>query len=234
MVQSLGRAILSGRYAPGEVLDGEVAGALAYGVSRGAYREAVRMLVAKGLVASRPRHGTTVLPRRCWNMIDTEVLAWGLIDDPDPRLARSIVELSSIIEPAAAAVAARRRSQDDMDALQGTLGEIRQSRVGTVQRGGATRALHGHILLASRSPALVAMGPAISAAADQRLLLAESGLTLPRDELPIYAALVDAIGVGDPGRAEMEMRQLVAEAAVVSHGTEMARVERASAQGDFS
>ena len=56
----LGVAILTGEYAVGDVLSGEVAFSEALGVSRTAYREAIQVLTAKGLVESKPKAGTRV------------------------------------------------------------------------------------------------------------------------------------------------------------------------------
>ena len=61
IAHKLGVAILSGEYAPGDKLSGEVAFAEELNVSRSAYREAVQVLTAKGLVESRTKAGT----RRC-------------------------------------------------------------------------------------------------------------------------------------------------------------------------
>ena len=63
IARTLGTAILSGRYQPGESLEGGIEQALALGVSRTPYREAIRIFVAKGLPDSRPRAGTHVTPR---------------------------------------------------------------------------------------------------------------------------------------------------------------------------
>ncbi|WP_244424019.1 GntR family transcriptional regulator [Methylobacterium sp. GXF4] len=57
VARDLGVAILAGRYAPGDVLPGEIEFSEQLKVSRTAYREAVRILSAKGLVESRPRTG---------------------------------------------------------------------------------------------------------------------------------------------------------------------------------
>src|ERR1041384_8332554 len=57
IARDLGVLIVSGRYRPGHVLDGEVEASSQRRVSRTAYREAVRILAAKGLVHSRPRVG---------------------------------------------------------------------------------------------------------------------------------------------------------------------------------
>src|SRR5690606_35373503 len=69
----LGTAIVSGRIEPGARLTGEVENAEALNVSRSAYREAVQVLTAKGLVASKPKDGTRVLPRSNWNLLDPMV-----------------------------------------------------------------------------------------------------------------------------------------------------------------
>ncbi|MFZ2982205.1 MAG: GntR family transcriptional regulator, partial [Sphingobium sp.] len=83
IAHKLGIAILSGEFAPGDTLSGEVAFSEALDVSRSAYREAVRVLAAKGLVESRPKAGTRVLPRSRWNLLDPEVLAWAFAGEPD-------------------------------------------------------------------------------------------------------------------------------------------------------
>ncbi len=106
IAQKLGVAILSGEYAPGHVLDAEVIASEALGVSRTAYREAVQVLTAKGLVESRPKAGTRVLPRDRWNLLDPEVLAWAFAGEPDILFIRGLFELRTIVEPAAAALAA--------------------------------------------------------------------------------------------------------------------------------
>ncbi|HYC99480.1 FadR/GntR family transcriptional regulator, partial [Brevundimonas sp.] len=102
----LGSAILAGEHAPGDTLSGEVAFSEALDVSRNAYREAIQVLAAKGLVESRPKTGTKVLPRHRWNLLDPVVLGWAFSGQPDLRLIRSLFELRAVIEPAAARMAA--------------------------------------------------------------------------------------------------------------------------------
>src|SRR4051812_33401411 len=68
IAHKLGAAIVSGEYAPGDRLEGEVAFSETLNVSRSAYREAVQVLVAKGMVESRTKAGTRVLPRSRWNL----------------------------------------------------------------------------------------------------------------------------------------------------------------------
>ena len=52
IARDLGVLIVSGRYKPGDLLNGEIAASVRLQVSRSAYREAVRILAAKGLVES--------------------------------------------------------------------------------------------------------------------------------------------------------------------------------------
>jgi DNA-binding FadR family transcriptional regulator len=78
VAHKLGTAILSGKYAPGDTLSGEVEFSAMLDVSRTAYREAIQVLTAKGLVESRPKIGTRILPRSRWNLLDPDVLAWSL------------------------------------------------------------------------------------------------------------------------------------------------------------
>ena len=110
IARDIGVLIVSGRYRPGHVLDGEVAASSQRrSVSRTAYREAMRILSAKGLVNSRPRVGTRVSPLEEWHLLDPDVLAWAFSGEPEPEVLHGLFELRTIVEPAAAALAAARR-----------------------------------------------------------------------------------------------------------------------------
>ncbi|MFM8863718.1 MAG: FadR/GntR family transcriptional regulator, partial [Limnohabitans sp.] len=72
----LGEAILTGRYPAGSSLPPEPVLCEALGVSRTVVREAIKSLVAKGLVVTGPKVGTRVLPEDEWNWFDPSVIAW--------------------------------------------------------------------------------------------------------------------------------------------------------------
>src|SRR4051812_19849255 len=147
----LGTAIVSGRIAPGEILTGEIANAAALDVSRSAYREAIQVLTAKGLVESRPKAGTRVLPRQRWNLLDPDVLAWAFMGEPDEQLIRSLFELRLIMEPAAAGLAATRRDRDDLKAMKDALAGMRRHSLANDQGRLADRQFHDAILQATRN-----------------------------------------------------------------------------------
>ena len=102
--------IVSGMLRPGMVLEGEVEASDQRKVSRSAYREAVRILVAKGLVHSKPKAGTRVNDRTAWHLLDPDVLSWIFQIEPDYTLVYSLFEMRNMVEPEAAALAAERRN----------------------------------------------------------------------------------------------------------------------------
>src|SRR5262245_901565 len=110
IAREIGTLIVSGHFAPGQLLDGEVEASQRRKVSRTAYREAMRILAAKGLVHCRPRVGTRVSALEQWHLLDPDVLSWVFSGEPAPRVLDGLFELRSIVEPAAAALAAARRN----------------------------------------------------------------------------------------------------------------------------
>src|SRR3569832_901286 len=114
IAHELGVAIVTGRRLPGATLPGEVEFSEQLQVSRSAYREAVRILAAKGLGESRPKAGTRVSERSRWNLLDPDVLAWTFEGEPSDEFIRDLFELRMIVEPAAAELAARRRDAGDL------------------------------------------------------------------------------------------------------------------------
>ena len=110
IADEIGSSIVCGQRAVGSLLPKEKDSRADFGVSRTAYREAVRMLVAKGLVESRPKVGTHVTHRRRWQVLDPDVLRWALHSGPSLTFIQELFELREILEPHAAELAARRRS----------------------------------------------------------------------------------------------------------------------------
>ena len=112
IVEALGGAIVAGEYDAANPLPNEGELAQQFGVSRSILREAVKMLTSKGLVASRPRHGTWVTAEAQWNFLDPDVLNWLLGRAYSPELLIQFTELRLAIEPRAAALAAARATPE--------------------------------------------------------------------------------------------------------------------------
>lgn len=123
LAESIGQRILRGETIPGDILPGEVELGEMYGVSRTAVREAIKMLAAKGMVLPRPRIGTRVLPKRNWNYLDQDLLAW-LNFDQHTELVNEFQQVRMTLEPEAAALTAINASEEDRAELQSLMEEM--------------------------------------------------------------------------------------------------------------
>ena len=209
IAQRLGTAILCGEHPPGAHLGGEIEAAEALGVSRTAYREGLRILIAKGLIASKPRAGTHVTPRSSWNLLDPDVLAWMFSSTPDPVFTRDLFELRGVIEPAAAALAATRRSDDDLASMRAALDAMRAEGLASEAGQAADRRFHDTLLRASGNEALAALSSTVGAAVQWTTRFKQRAHATPRDPLPEHLAVFDAIEAGDGPAAAAAMRNLV-------------------------
>jgi DNA-binding FadR family transcriptional regulator len=107
LLDNLGTAICGGALRAGTVLFIDDL-AEQHQVSRSVVREALRVLSSMGLVESRRRVGTIIQDPRGWNVYDPLVIRWRLAGPGRIAQLRSITELRSAIEPAAAGLAAER------------------------------------------------------------------------------------------------------------------------------
>ncbi len=109
--------IVSGRFKPDEKLPAEALLCEEYAVSRPVLREATRVLVAKGLVYSRPRVGTVVKARREWHLLDPDVLHWVMQSSPQNEFFHLLTSVRAVIEPAVAALAAQHATDAEIESI---------------------------------------------------------------------------------------------------------------------
>ena len=114
IVRELGTRILAGELAPGDRLPPEPELIEKYEVSRPVLREAVRVLVAKGLVMSRQRAGAIVRPRSEWHLLDPDVLYWMIQTRPAPEFVKTLMGMRRVFEPGAAALAAQSATDEQL------------------------------------------------------------------------------------------------------------------------
>lgn len=107
LTHQIGSAIIQGNYAVDKSFPTEAELSAQFNISRSVTREAVKMLTAKGLLASRPRQGIRVMPSAQWNMFDPDVLSWTLSARPSLDLLKEFTQLRIAIEPEAARLAAQ-------------------------------------------------------------------------------------------------------------------------------
>jgi DNA-binding FadR family transcriptional regulator len=212
IARELGIAIVAGSHAPGEVLTNEVEFSERLSVSRSAYREAIRILAAKGLVESRPRTGTRVMPMDRWNLLDPDVLAWLFESEPSVVLVNGLFELRMVVEPAAAAFAAQRRSIEHLERMRSALERMERATLRTAEGQSADREFHQTILVATGNPPLISLASTIGAGVRWTTHYKQRKQRLPPDPMPEHWAVFDAIAAGDPAAARAAMEALVAHA----------------------
>lgn len=212
IAHDLAIAIVGGRYQPGEMLPGEERYSAEQGVSRTAYREAVRVLSAKGLVYSRTKSGTRINERLRWNILDLDVLAWMFEAGPTPEFLNDIFELRTVVEPAAAQFAAMRRDGQDISRMGHALEEMRRFGLHTPEGRTADQNFHSLILMATRNEALITLATSVTAVVAWTTRFARDERKESRDPMPDHDAVFDAIVRGEAEEARIKMLALIGNA----------------------
>jgi GntR family galactonate operon transcriptional repressor len=212
VVDKLGLRIVTGDLRPEQILPNESELSTELDVSRTVVREAIKVLAAKGLVEARPKTGTRVMPRVSWNLIDADVLDWQLEADPDEAFFRNLSEVRLVIEPAAAALAAERRTDIESSRLSALVEELDRVVDDVEAYVGVDLALHTAILDATHNELLTRTTDTIATA-----LRASRAITIhrpggPGSAMALHRAVVRAIVTGDREAARSSMTELVTEA----------------------
>ena len=208
-VETLARRILSGEIPEGATLD-LLALREEFDVSLTALREALKVLSAKGIIDARPKRGTFVRPRTSWNVLDGDVMRWRSSGPIDLELLENLDEVRTIVEPAAARLAAERATPQDVEALEEALGRMATA-------GGAEDVVeadldfHRTLLAATHNPFLVQMERVISNGLAMRDKVVHDADPAD-DPVPSHRLVLDAIRANDPLGAEAAMRALVDKA----------------------
>jgi DNA-binding FadR family transcriptional regulator len=124
VVDELGLRIIRGDYLPGDTLPNEDALCKELDVSRGVLREAMKVLIQKGLIQSRPKTGTLICPQDAWNLFDPDVLIWKYKVGAKMEFLRNVMEVRQIIEPEAAKLAAERATPNAIERIQAIYTEM--------------------------------------------------------------------------------------------------------------
>lgn len=209
IARDLGVLIVSGRYKPGDILNGEIDASDRLQVSRTAYREAVRILAAKGLVESRPKVGTRVSPQTRWHMLDPDVLSWIFEFEPDELLMSNLFELRKIVEPEAAALAAVRRSDEELEEMKKALAGMAEHTLASEAGRLADQDFHSAVLRASRNAFIVSLTSGVGAAISWTTIFKQRHNPLRRDPIPDHARVYEAVKAADPKAAHAAMLNLI-------------------------
>ncbi|WP_037569060.1 GntR family transcriptional regulator [Phaeacidiphilus oryzae] len=187
LAEVLRERLLSGSLAPGTRVN-EVTLAQELGISRGPLREAVRQLVSEGLLVHTPNRGATVF-------------------QADADDVQALFELRTALETAASRLAADRRTDQDVAALQAACTRARE----TIRE--SRRFVHRLDLDFHRTLTATASSPRIAEElwrVQQQIILLRSTIEVPVEHtaasLEDHEQIADAIAAGAAERAAELMR----------------------------
>ncbi|MDR3433258.1 MAG: FadR/GntR family transcriptional regulator [Rouxiella aceris] len=126
LAENIAQRVLSGEFAEGSILPGEIELGEQFGVSRTAVREAVKTLSAKGMLLARPRIGTRVMPQSNWNFLDQQLLTWWMTNENFDQVMSHFVLLRTALEPQACSLAALQANSEQKKQLSIYMAEMRE------------------------------------------------------------------------------------------------------------
>lgn len=213
VADQLGLAIVRGDYPPGTALPSEIRLCEMLGVSRTAMREAIRGLIAKGLIDSRPKLGTRVREAVHWNHLDPDVLRWRVEVTDTESYLQKMFQLRHATEPEASAIAAEHADADDRARLQAAF----QAMVGAGGDNGlwveADLEFHKSIYLATHNEFFWPIGQLFGFALREMFRIAALGQHRPR-AIEEHRAVLVAILERKPDLARAASLTLLGNAAV--------------------
>ena len=210
-VERIAGWLVGGRFGPGAALPNETEIGAELEVSRTVVREAMRTLVAKGMVAVRRRHGTTVRPVEAWSLFDAQVMGWRLKQGLSPQFIDDLVRFRLGIEPFAAGLAAE-NPEFDPAGLEAAYGRMSAAAAGEGDWHAADLDFHRAILLGSRNQFLRHLAPMMENALRVSFSLSVLSMDSARASLPMHRAVADAILDRDPERARRALSDLITSA----------------------
>lgn len=210
VLDELGHAITDGTFPEGHTTSVDELVSRT-GASRSIVREAVRVLVALGLLSAGRRVGLRVLPSDGWDVIDPLVIGWRL-DGPDR--ATALAELRALrraVEPEAAAaaavnVASGACSEEGLEALLASATTLASAAGGAdpVTFLQADLDLHRRLLALSGNAMFARLQRVVGRALDDR-----AGVDPDAHDVDLHVVLVRAVAAGDPDAASAAMREIV-------------------------
>ena len=205
----IGEAIVAGRYGAAATLPVESSLCDEIGVSRTVVREAVKSLVAKGLLVTGPKLGTRVLPSDNWNWFDPDVVVWQTRVGLTREFLRDLQELRRVVEPAAVRMAAARASRRDIEELEAAYAGMKHA----IEHDGdyvtSDLRFHQGLLRAGGNRMMVQMSKAIGALLRTSFEVSTSLLDGPASSLPLHRAVLDAVIAHKPDAAERASLKLI-------------------------
>lgn len=212
IVRELALRILSGELEPGRILSTEDNASSEMSVSRTAYREAVKVLTAKGLLESRPKVGTRVCDRSKWNILDPDIIIWRSQTETTRKFVDELFEFRQIIEPEAARLAARNAGPQESRKLRDAVHRMAVTDASTNENYEADLAFHTGVLQASGNELLASLGHVVEALLLKSFELSSHRAGAREGSVPFHMDVAARIENGDETGAKEAMAKLLESA----------------------
>ncbi len=208
----IGRRILNGELRSGDQLPPESELLAQTGVSRTTMREAVKLLVSKGLVEARPKFGTRVRPSSDWSLLDPTVLRWQFDNRDDLKELLLLFEVRRLIEPEAAALAASRGTDAKRAAIGQSYVELEKSSHSQINLIESDVDFHLAVLGAAENKYLLSLGTVIEMAIKSTARFSRMRPGGLQHSLPLHRSVYESILAQRPEVARAHMRALIDDA----------------------
>ena len=209
IVEQLGQRIVRGDFARQGGLPTEPELSAELGISRNVLREAIKVLVSKGLVEVRPKIGTRVRSSDNWNVLDPDVVGWISLGGRDLQNARDFVEFRRIIEPKASYLAALRATGEEIAAIQQAFEDLFACIGHPEKIPSADIVFHRSIYDASHNTVLRHLGSMIAPLMMNQVVITTKLPGAFEKGLPLHRKVTEAIAKRDPAKAEAYSSKLV-------------------------
>lgn len=212
VAHQIGRSIVTGLYLPGSLIEDEASLAKRFGVSRTVIRDAVKVLVGKGLLEVRRGIGTRVKPREQWALLDVDVLSWRLAAPADSSMLLQLAEVRKLFEPQAAAWAAQRATESEVADILDAVEDMRSDVADTRMFLAADARFHRSVLRAAHNELLFALSGMIYSSLLANVRMKNPDPDTNRKIVPFHREVYNAINRRDDVDAKVKMTLLIEDA----------------------
>lgn len=176
-----------------------------FDVSRVTVREAIKTLQARGVVRVESGRGSFVQPVARWTSLAAVLAATSATGDA--QAAEQLIELRRIFETGAAALAAERATEEEVDAIAADLGAMTAAHAADDLDAFVTADLsfHDRILTASRNPFLNVMFAPLTEVLSERRAQTSRVRVIQQHAIAEHGRVLEALRARDPEAARIAM-----------------------------
>ncbi len=203
VARDLTEAIVQGQHPPGDFLPTEQELSRRYGASRNVVREALKVLMARGLVEMLHGRGCRVLPHQHWQLQDQLVR----LMREDNRVPRDLLALRQILEVSIAELAARHATAEQIKGMRETIEQMRAA--AEEPEACIERDVEFHQLLAAASGNVLlplVLGPVGRLLVASRLATIHNPGAIERS-IAAHTEILDRVEAGDAEGARRSMQR---------------------------